>query len=612
MEFLGEADEVVLEYLLFRGFTDTFRVFHMERGEDRLQSLNADMVAAKFLSFADSQQLRPLLELWSFLEDRCFSNLDGALLETAARLRSGVFQRFLVKAKIAGRQDCIHEFFADEVVQLGECWFGLAYCKDPTADPRFARYFDEEWMQLFSVSLHNFLGEVFRTQKLPKLLAFPIYMKKMQSFEAELKAKDRELERLRKELEQTRNLLENRKLAQKLVTESQGRARSDFSSSDQSSEDKEEGNDDATAIVEHASRVNMCRFAQEGAVLASASDDCTARIWDTTNAELRRVQTVYSPSQVLSLDWHGESLDLLAIGNASGTVMIWNAKKRARISEALVSSENHLPFVTEVRFCSRRQIFATVCCGQTISKTDEDEHRTTGSAASRKANLGSLFSPFGASKAQPGSRGAVLPRSVVRLWNSSTIQLQGSFDVESYNINSVCFNHNGSLLICGGSDGCVRVFDVSQSSCIMKFSALGPEREDLPLPITRVCLNADETGVITLLADGTIGQWSLHKVSSTPLFNFPGASHVLNRSGLGALLETGDLSIDPSKPSEFLICSPTSKSSLFSLDSAKPSLKPRHHISGARFTSIDFNSNGEFCAATNNALMLFKNNIKAL
>jgi WD40 repeat protein len=40
---------------------------------------------------------------------------------------------------------------------------------------------------------------------------------------------------------------------------------------------------------------------------------------------------------------------------------------------------------------------------------------------------------------------------------------------EQSQINSLAFNHNGNMLLTGGSDGTVRVFDTITSQCIMRW-----------------------------------------------------------------------------------------------------------------------------------------------
>ena len=44
-------------------------------------------------------------------------------------------------------------------------------------------------------------------------------------------------------------------------------------------------------------------------------------------------------------------------------------------------------------------------------------------------------------------------------------------DSELTQVNSVVFNHNGNMLVTGGADGCVRLYDMVTCSPIMKWQA---------------------------------------------------------------------------------------------------------------------------------------------
>lgn len=49
-KFLPHVDELVMEYLLFRGFTKTFQAFNVERKRDRTKGFDVDQIATQFLS----------------------------------------------------------------------------------------------------------------------------------------------------------------------------------------------------------------------------------------------------------------------------------------------------------------------------------------------------------------------------------------------------------------------------------------------------------------------------------------------------------------------------------------------------------------------------------
>ena len=103
---LDVADDMVLEYIAFRGFTETFRSFSLARADDRANRGSFDA------KFALEALLRPmheldaigLLDAWDFLEARFFGNLDAELAAHVDGLRCGVYRLFCVTAVRAGQR----------------------------------------------------------------------------------------------------------------------------------------------------------------------------------------------------------------------------------------------------------------------------------------------------------------------------------------------------------------------------------------------------------------------------------------------------------------------------------------------------------------------------
>jgi WD40 repeat protein len=74
--------------------------------------------------------------------------------------------------------------------------------------------------------------------------------------------------------------------------------------------------------------------------------------------------------------------------------------------------------------------------------------------------------------------------------------------------NSLKFNHNGSLLVAGSSDGMIRVYDASRSGAIMGWPAFSGG-----LGVGALCLSHSETSVIAVSSDGSaVAEWSLHRL----------------------------------------------------------------------------------------------------
>ncbi|RLN20988.1 hypothetical protein BBJ28_00008055 [Nothophytophthora sp. Chile5] len=179
---LPHVDELVMEYLLFRGFTK-------HAGLLRCHSFQVDTV----------------LETWKFLTARFFNHLDASYAPTA------LLRLYVVNAVKTGRREKAAEFFqlhADKlnasVAATGGAgadswsrWFILPYIEHPETDAYFQVFFGQPWLEAFVMSFRNFLSLVFRNLPLPKLLAFQLTRLEEPTLKLRLKVSQSEATRLR-------------------------------------------------------------------------------------------------------------------------------------------------------------------------------------------------------------------------------------------------------------------------------------------------------------------------------------------------------------------------------------------------------------------------------
>lgn len=83
----------------------------------------------------------------------------------------------------------------------------------------------------------------------------------------------------------------------------------------------------------HRSEVNDCRFNQSGSLLASASTDCTARVWDAVTGRLKatmRASESTGAQPMMCVDINGS---YLATGSNDHSARIWDiGTERCRVS----------------------------------------------------------------------------------------------------------------------------------------------------------------------------------------------------------------------------------------------------------------------------------------
>jgi hypothetical protein len=106
MDSLPYLDTLLKEYLLFRGFTSTVRVFESERRGDKAAGFRVErLVDLVFEQYVPQYDAPRLLELLDFLASRFFSKLPHNGQEGAKRLRESILRYYLIYATQNGRPD---------------------------------------------------------------------------------------------------------------------------------------------------------------------------------------------------------------------------------------------------------------------------------------------------------------------------------------------------------------------------------------------------------------------------------------------------------------------------------------------------------------------------
>ncbi|XP_031962822.1 WD repeat-containing protein 91 isoform X1 [Corvus cornix cornix] len=171
------TDELVREYLLFRGFTAALKQLDAEIKADREKGFRVDKIVDQLQQFVQSYDLAALRDYWSYLDRRLFSRLEDVYRPTVNKLKTSLFRYYLVHAIQNGRNDKAQEFFlklASELQNQAEWkdWFVLPFLPAPDSNPTFATYFSRQWADTFIVSLHNFLSVLFQCMPVPVILNF--------------------------------------------------------------------------------------------------------------------------------------------------------------------------------------------------------------------------------------------------------------------------------------------------------------------------------------------------------------------------------------------------------------------------------------------------------
>lgn len=178
---LASVNDMVLEYLLFRGYTRTFKSLVREGDDDRLCAFHSTKVVDAIFGHIEALDMRSFRELWAFLDARFFAHLDREHALSLERCRQRLLRLYVVTCVKRQRRDEATAFFARYHSELEHSspsgpndswrhWFALPFLSDPREDPEFGVYFSDEWSSALREALYNALSTVFRSTRLPRIL----------------------------------------------------------------------------------------------------------------------------------------------------------------------------------------------------------------------------------------------------------------------------------------------------------------------------------------------------------------------------------------------------------------------------------------------------------
>ena len=167
-------DELVREYLLFRGFTGTLKTFDVDLKNEKEKGLRVDKIVDQLSQSISSHDLGGLLDLWKHLDTKLFSRLETHRLAGVRKLENSLYKLYIVSCVQSKQHEKLREFFEKMTSDLhGQTewkdWFALPFIKDPSDNPAFSLYFSRQWQDTLMMSLTNFMSIVFQSLPPPRL-----------------------------------------------------------------------------------------------------------------------------------------------------------------------------------------------------------------------------------------------------------------------------------------------------------------------------------------------------------------------------------------------------------------------------------------------------------
>ncbi|CAI2357056.1 unnamed protein product [Caenorhabditis sp. 36 PRJEB53466] len=159
----NSTEEIVRDYLAARSMVTTLKAYDQECSLAKDANYQVDRCIDEMTEAIDKHDVDTLCAMWESWNARVFHSLDAEGMKQAQGYEASAYRLFLVRCVQRKNIAKCNEFFRKmSSLTLNNPqwtdWFAFPYNHHARDTEPFRKYFDKTWIEIYYVSLHNFLS----------------------------------------------------------------------------------------------------------------------------------------------------------------------------------------------------------------------------------------------------------------------------------------------------------------------------------------------------------------------------------------------------------------------------------------------------------------------
>jgi eukaryotic-like serine/threonine-protein kinase len=257
----------------------------------------------------------------------------------------------------------------------------------------------------------------------------------------------------------------------------------------------------------HAECVNAVAWSPDGTLIASASDDGTADVWDLNGDSIVSYDG-HSGHTVHAVAWSPDGT-LVATGSSDNTADVWNLE-----GDRIVSYNGHSMTVFAVAWSSKENYIASGSNDKTVDVWDaEDGEFITSYSGHSECVNAVAWSPTGKRIASASDD------DTVDVWDAEDGELVTSYSGHSDDVYAVAWSPNGRRIASASDDETVQVWIANTGNLVVSYD----EHSEY---VRAVAWSPDGTRIASGSDDTTVQIWDA--TTARHIYTYTGHSNEVN------------------------------------------------------------------------------------